>query len=275
MLSLRIMPPLRYIFLIIIISVIIAEVFGLLIDYYINTTLIYTVIIDAIILIVLLVSLLFLFGYKPLSAYTNKILKLNEDLDKLKTELFESEQKFRLVAEYSYDWEYWEDLDKSLLYVSPSCAAITGYFPEEFYQNKDLLKEIIDPGDLGKLEDYHDAISKGGEIDPVEFRIKTKSGETRWIGHVCRSVYDVNGENRGIRGSNRDITRIKILNKELKVLKGLLPICASCKKIRDDKGYWHQIESYIRNHSEAEFSHGICSNCAKKLYPHLDLYKGK
>jgi GAF domain-containing protein len=54
---------------------------------------------------------------------------------------------------------------------------------------------------------------------------------------------------------------------EVKQLSGLLPICASCKKIRDDKGYWNQIESYIRDRSEAEFSHGICPDCMKKLYP--------
>lgn len=54
---------------------------------------------------------------------------------------------------------------------------------------------------------------------------------------------------------------------ELKVLKGLLPICAACKKIRDDNGYWNQIESYIQKHSQAEFSHGICPECAKRLYP--------
>jgi len=56
---------------------------------------------------------------------------------------------------------------------------------------------------------------------------------------------------------------------EIKVLRGFLPICASCKKIRDDKGYWTQMEAYIRDHSEAEFSHGICPECAKKLYPEL------
>ncbi len=54
---------------------------------------------------------------------------------------------------------------------------------------------------------------------------------------------------------------------KIKILQGLLPICASCKKIRDDKGYWNQIESYIHDHSEAEFSHGICPECIKKLYP--------
>lgn len=54
--------------------------------------------------------------------------------------------------------------------------------------------------------------------------------------------------------------------KEIKALRGLLPICASCKKIRDDKGYWNQIEAYISEHSEAEFSHSICPECAKKYY---------
>ena len=58
---------------------------------------------------------------------------------------------------------------------------------------------------------------------------------------------------------------------EVKALSGLLPICASCKNIRDDKGYWNQIESYIRDRSEAEFSHSICPECAKKLYPDLDI----
>lgn len=53
---------------------------------------------------------------------------------------------------------------------------------------------------------------------------------------------------------------------EIRTLKGLIPICASCKKIRDDKGYWNQIESYIQKHSEAEFSHGVCPECSEKLY---------
>lgn len=59
---------------------------------------------------------------------------------------------------------------------------------------------------------------------------------------------------------------------EVKTLRGFLPICSYCKKIRDDKGYWNQIESYIHEHSEVEFSHSICQKCAKKYYPDLDLY---
>jgi len=63
------------------------------------------------------------------------------------------------------------------------------------------------------------------------------------------------------------ITELQGSLKKVKLLSGLLPICSSCKKIRDDKGYWNQIDSYVREHSEAEFSHSICPDCAKKLYP--------
>jgi hypothetical protein len=92
---------------------------------------------------------------------------------------------------------------------------------------------------------------------------------------------DREGRRAGIIETFQDITPRKQLEREketligelqealarVKVLSGFLPICASCKKIRDDKGYWTQIETYIRNHSEAEFSHGICPDCAEKHFP--------
>jgi hypothetical protein len=61
----------------------------------------------------------------------------------------------------------------------------------------------------------------------------------------------------------------------VKTLKGLLPICASCKKVRDDKGYWHQVEVYVRDRSEAEFTHGICPECEAKYYEQFPYLKGK
>jgi AmiR/NasT family two-component response regulator len=71
-----------------------------------------------------------------------------------------------------------------------------------------------------------------------------------------------------------DMMELRRLNSELqealdniRTLRGLLPICASCKKIRDDTGYWHEVEVYVRDHTEAQFSHGLCPDCAKKLYP--------
>jgi sigma-B regulation protein RsbU (phosphoserine phosphatase) len=76
---------------------------------------------------------------------------------------------------------------------------------------------------------------------------------------------------RKIQEQNKEkdelISRLQDALDNIKKLSGLLPICSSCKKIRDDKGYWNQIEQYIAEHSEAEFSHGICPDCVRKLYP--------
>lgn len=65
--------------------------------------------------------------------------------------------------------------------------------------------------------------------------------------------------------------KLKKAMDKVKILSGMLPICASCKKIRDDKGYWNQIENYIKSHSDARFTHGLCPDCAKRLYPDIDL----
>lgn len=75
-----------------------------------------------------------------------------------------------------------------------------------------------------------------------------------------------------VKEKSEAIVRLNKALEKVKTLSGFLPICASCKKIRDDKGYWNQIEAYISDHSEAEFSHGICPECCKKLYPdfHVD-----
>ncbi len=65
------------------------------------------------------------------------------------------------------------------------------------------------------------------------------------------------------------LAQLERSTKEIRKLRGFLPICANCKKIRDDQGYWTQVETYISNHSETEFSHGICPECAAKIYPEL------
>jgi len=71
---------------------------------------------------------------------------------------------------------------------------------------------------------------------------------------------------------NRLVLDLKKTLSEVKTLRGFLPICSHCKKIRDDNGYWKQIEAYIQEHSHAEFSHSICQECAKKYYPDMEIY---
>ncbi len=114
-----------------------------------------------------------------------------------------------------------------------------------------------------------------------EFSIVDKDGMIRSVIYAKDVFLDENNELAGIVGAFTDITELKLAENakemivdelqealtKVKQLSGLLPICASCKKIRDDKGYWNQIELYIRKHSEAKFSHGLCPECAKLLYP--------
>ncbi len=69
------------------------------------------------------------------------------------------------------------------------------------------------------------------------------------------------------------ITDLRAALADVRTLSGLLPICSHCKKIRDDQGYWNRLEAYIQKHTDAEFSHSICQECAKKYYPDMILYK--
>jgi len=69
------------------------------------------------------------------------------------------------------------------------------------------------------------------------------------------------------RGLEETVDELEVSLKQIKTLSGMLPICSVCKKIRDDRGYWNQIEKYICEHSNADFSHSLCPECAEKLYP--------
>ena len=90
------------------------------------------------------------------------------------------------------------------------------------------------------------------------------------------TIFDDVSERKKIEKEREElIAELRKAITEIKQLRGILPICASCKKIRNDRGAWTQIESYISDHSEAEFSHGVCPDCAKKLFPDLDLYNDK
>ncbi len=88
-----------------------------------------------------------------------------------------------------------------------------------------------------------------------------------WILGLCGTLMAYNMIKRGIDQRESLIRQLKNALKEIKQLKGFIPICASCKNVRNDTGYWEQIEQYIKDRSEVEFSHSICPDCAKKLYP--------
>lgn len=130
--------------------------------------------------------------------------------------LRKSKEKYETVAKYTYDWEYWIDADNNFVYVSPSSERITGYTPEEFYKNKNLIFDIIHPNDKNILLTHKNAYIKKGNRTSIEFRIITKDKKTEWIGHVSQNVFDENGKYLGVRGNNRLITKRKLAEKKLK-----------------------------------------------------------
>jgi len=127
--------------------------------------------------------------------------------------LAESEERYRILADYSPEWQYWLGPDGNYLYVSPGCAAISGYPPQAFLADTDLMRAILHPQDRDLWETHRREISSGLHAHShalMEFRIVTQSGEVRWIEHQCQEVSSNQVEYRGRRGVNRDITERKL-----------------------------------------------------------------
>ena len=120
----------------------------------------------------------------------------------------EAEQRYRTVADFTYDSEHWMRPDGTYAYVSPSVARLTGHEAQEFYDNPTLLNDLVLPEDRGKWEEHVRAARTAASPPGMEFRITTPTGEIRWIEHVCTAVVE-NGRFLGVRGSNRDITARK------------------------------------------------------------------
>jgi PAS domain S-box-containing protein len=123
--------------------------------------------------------------------------------------LSESEQRFRIFADFTYDWEYWVAPDGTFEYVSPSCERVTGYSADDFSRDPKLLEKIVYSDDRTLVAKHlkKDLVSKVSK--PLEFRIVTRDGEIRWISHNCQSVFDSRKNFLGRRVSNRDITNQK------------------------------------------------------------------
>ncbi len=135
--------------------------------------------------------------------YQRRIHRLTEE------KLLQTEQKYRTVADYTYDWEYWQNYDGSLQYVSPSCERICGFTSQDFMKNPSLLQDIIVPDDKESWDEHRRSLKKETKSAGIQFRIRRQDGEIRWIEHACQPVYDDQGNPSGLRASNRDITERK------------------------------------------------------------------
>jgi len=136
---------------------------------------------------------------------SERTAQLSETVDKLR----EAELRYRTVANFTYDWEWWENPDGTFNFISPSCERITGYRPKEFTDDPKLLTQIILPEDRDIWFNHRQEVIEEKKFREIQFRIRRKDGEICWIEHVCQEVVGDQGEFLGYRASNRDITERK------------------------------------------------------------------
>jgi PAS domain S-box-containing protein len=203
--------------------------------------------------------------------------------------LRESRQRFQKLVETLYDWIWEVDAKGHYTYVSPQIKNILGY--EKYEVLGKTPYDLMPPEEAESISKKINALmAERKPITAFENVNLHKNGRRVILETNGLPFFDVAGNFRGYRGTDRDITERKQAERALreaaeereklihdlqfaldnvKTLQGLIPICASCKKMRDDKGYWNQVEEYITEHTDASFTHGLCPDCAKKMYDEI------
>ncbi len=155
---------------------------------------------------------------KDAAGNTIGLLAIGQDITSRKQAeeaLQESEKRFHTFIDFTHDWEYWIAQDGHHIYVSPSCERITGYAPDAFINDPGLLEKIVHPDDHSTIVNHLGEEQGLEKLPSIDYRIITRSGQERWINHVCQAVYDADGTYLGRRGSNRDVTQQKQMEEEL------------------------------------------------------------
>jgi PAS domain S-box-containing protein len=166
-----------------------------------------------------------------------------------------------------------------ILDANPPLASMLEYPGTNAMQELNAKGLHLNPEDFTR---WREGLERNGSIASIETQWRRADGGKRWVEIRAKALRDASGQ-PFYEGVVEDITARKEAEAErekliadlqealakVKTLSGLLPICASCKKIRDDNGYWNQIEVFIKEHSDAEFTHSFCPECIKTLYPEI------
>jgi len=262
--------PIKIIF-IVIVTALISESLLMIILHATNTPHNYWVFLDSLFLILLLSPMLYFFVYKPLVYQSGQIIK--------------QEEKYRSLFEGSKDAIYITSKEGKFIDVNFSFLDLFGYTKEEIV-GTDVLQIYLSPADR-RL--FMKEIEREGSVKDYELQFEKKDGTT--IDCLLTSSLRLNDDGTvyGYQGIIRDITerkgfeeeREKTINElqqalsEIKTLRGIIPICAACKKIRDDKGAWDVLEAYFAEHIDAKFTHGFCPDCYKNQMEELEKIKLK
>ena len=195
--------------------------------------------------------------------------------------LKDSEIKFRSVTQSAIDAIISSDKNGNIIFWNPAAQKLFGYQEHEVSGRSltMLMPEHLKEAHLKGLEAHAAGsdsrivnktvemvgLTKDGSEFPIELSVASwQAGSQQFYTGIIR---DISARKQIEKERDKLIKDLQRSLAKVKTLSGMLPICSSCKKIRDDKGYWNQIEAYIHQHSDAKFSHGICPECTQKLYP--------
>jgi two-component system cell cycle sensor histidine kinase/response regulator CckA len=187
------------------------------------------------------------------------------------------------LVESSADAIYGKNLDGVIVSWNPAAENLFGFSAEEIIGRSHAV--LFPPHRYEEMSDLLATVSRGGVIGERETERVHKSGRIIPVSLTVSPVRNVSGEILGASSIARDISRQKqaelerqqliesltAASKQVRTLSGLLPICASCKRVRDDKGYWEQVDAYISRHSDITFSHSICPECAEEYERQFEL----
>jgi len=202
----------------------------------------------------------------------------------LQKSLVQSEERLRSIIHRSpFPIAVADTADEKISYWSQSANDKFGHTPKNVsewyalaYPDPDYRKNVIKRWKpfLKKASESKEAVNTG------EYQIVCKDGTIKTCElhaqiipeNLIVTFNDITERKRAEEERDKLVAELQKALSEVKTLRGILPICSHCKKIRNDEGYWDQIESYIGERSDAEFSHGICQECAEKYYPEMNLY---
>ncbi len=212
---------------------------------------------------------------------------MSEEISKTEIEqLKKSENHFRILLDESMDPTFSFYRDGTYRYVNKAFASGVNRTPDEIIGNK--IWDIFEK----KEADLRFAIVKKvfseGKTVEIEVRVPLESGDTYYLTTV-KPIADDKGVVETVICTSKNITKRKVAEIELKkahddlllalneieTLTGFIPICSSCKSIRDDEGYWNKIEAYLSKHAGVELTHSYCPSCVEKLYGHTEWYQEK
>lgn len=250
------------------VSIFIAEVLIMLVMSILPHFSVFTgAFVDALLLTILVSPFLYLFIVKPLRSHM-------AERERVDNAIRVSEEKYRSVVESTDDSVYLLDRNSRYIYMNKKHKARMGFSGDEYIGRA--------YGDFHSVEDAEEIVREINEVFEMDEPAQREHRSLRDEKYFLRTLSPVkgpDGKTLAVNVVSKDITGLKRMEKErekligelqealakIKTLKGLIPICAWCKKVRDDKGYWNEIEAYVRQHSDADFTHGICPKCLKDL----------